>query len=126
MPPAPPLQPLVDPNPFQEFAYSTCVAAKLAITDYLVLPLAKLSPEHLAVIEVLLSQTLRKHDVFAYIRTTIQPTLRNVESPLLDLGSQCLVEALGATWVSAPLNLHMFPKRWGWDRGLSRKGSKGS
>jgi hypothetical protein len=66
----------VDPDPFQEFAYPTRVAAKLAIADYLVFPLAKLPPEQLAAIEALLSQTLRKHDVLTYIRTMIQPTLR--------------------------------------------------
>jgi hypothetical protein len=75
-PPAPPLQPFVDPDPFQEFAYPTRVAAKLAIADYLAFPLAKLPPEQLAAIEALLSQTLRKHDVLTYIRTMIQPTLR--------------------------------------------------
>jgi hypothetical protein len=75
-PPAPPLQPFGDPDPFQEFAYPTRVAAKLAIADYLAFPLAKLPPEQLAAIEALLSQTLRKHDVLTYIRTMIRPTLR--------------------------------------------------
>jgi len=72
----PALQPIVDPDPFQEFAYPTRVAATLAIADSWALPLAKLSSEQLAAIESLLSQTLRKHDVLAYVRTQIQPTLR--------------------------------------------------
>jgi hypothetical protein len=38
----PTLQPFVDPDPFQEFTYPTRVAAKLAIADYLAVPLAKL------------------------------------------------------------------------------------
>lgn len=76
VPPAPALQPFVDPDPFQEFAYPTRVAAKLAIADYLALPLAKLPPEQLDALEALLSQTLRKHDVLEYVRTQIQPTLR--------------------------------------------------
>jgi hypothetical protein len=73
---APALQPFVDPDPFQEFAYPTRVAAKLAIADYLAFPLAKLPPGQLEAIESLLSQTLRKHDVLEYVRTQIQPTLR--------------------------------------------------
>jgi hypothetical protein len=76
VPSAPALQPFVDPDPFQEFAYPTRVAAKLAIADYLALPLAKLPPAQLDALEALLSQTLRKHDVLEYVRTQIQPTLR--------------------------------------------------
>jgi len=44
----------VDPDPFQEFAYPTRVAAKLAIVGYLALPLAKLPAEQLEAIESLL------------------------------------------------------------------------
>jgi len=71
-----PRQPFVDPDPFQEFTYPTRLAAKLAIADYLALPLAKLPPAQLDGIEALLRQTLRKQDVLAYVRTQIQPTLR--------------------------------------------------
>jgi hypothetical protein len=52
------------------------VAAKLAIADYLGLPLAKLPQEQLMAIDALLTQTLQKQEVLAYIRTEIQPTLR--------------------------------------------------
>jgi len=75
-PPLFPVQPFVDPDPFQQLTFPTRVAAKLAIADYLGLPLAKLPPEQLAAIDTLLTQTLHKHDVLAYIRTAIQPTLR--------------------------------------------------
>jgi hypothetical protein len=74
--PSPPLQPFVDPDPFQEIAYPTPVAAKLAIADYLAIPLAKLSTEQRTAIEDLLRQTLRKQDILMYIRTTLQPMLR--------------------------------------------------
>jgi hypothetical protein len=74
--PSPPLQPFVDPDPFQEIAYPTPVAAKLAIADYLAMPLAKLSVEQRTAIEDLLRQTLRKQDILTYIRTTLQPMLR--------------------------------------------------
>lgn len=75
-PPVIPVQPFVDPDPFQQLTFPTRVAAKLAIADYLGLPLAKLPPEQLAAIDTLLTQTLQKQDVLAYIRTAIQPTLR--------------------------------------------------
>ena len=74
--PSPPLQSFVDPDPFQEIAYPTPVAAKLAIADYLAMPLAKLSAEQRTAIEDLLRQTLRKQDILTYIRTTLQPMLR--------------------------------------------------
>ena len=56
--------------------FPTRVAAKLAIADSLGLPLAKLSQDQLMAIDALLTQTLQKQDVLAYIRTEIQPTLR--------------------------------------------------
>jgi hypothetical protein len=71
-----PVQPFVDPDPFHQLTFPTRVAAKLAIADYLGLPLAKLPTEQLAAIDTLLTQTLQKQDVLAYIRTAIQPTLR--------------------------------------------------
>lgn len=75
-PPVLPIQPFVDPDPFQQLTFPTRVAAKLAIADDLGLPLAKLPPEQLAAIDTLLTQTLQKQDVLAYIRTEIHPTLR--------------------------------------------------
>jgi hypothetical protein len=75
-PPVLPVQPFIDPDPFQQWTFPTRVAAKLAIADALGLPLAKLPPEQLAAIDTLLTQTLQKQDVLAYIRTAIQPTLR--------------------------------------------------
>jgi hypothetical protein len=74
--PAPQLQPFVDPDPLQEIAYPTPVAAKLAIADYLAMPLAKLSAEQRAALEDVLRQTLRKQEILTYIRTTLQPMLR--------------------------------------------------
>jgi len=73
---APPRQAFVDPDPFQEFTFPTRIAAKLAIADYLGMPLAKLPPHQLDEIEMLLGRTLHKQEVFAYVRTQIQPTLR--------------------------------------------------
>jgi len=73
---APALQAFVDPDPFQEFAYPTRVAAKLAIADYWAFPLAKLPSEQFDAIESLRSQTLRTPAVLEYVRIQIQPTLR--------------------------------------------------
>jgi hypothetical protein len=72
--PPPPGQPF--PDPFHAFTYPSVLAAKRAIADALVLPLAKLLPEELAALETLLAQTLRKSEVLAYVRTHITPRLR--------------------------------------------------
>jgi hypothetical protein len=57
-------------------SFPSRIAAKLAIADYLGIPLAKLPQEQLTAIDLLLTQTLQEQDVLAYIRTEIQPTLR--------------------------------------------------
>jgi hypothetical protein len=71
-----PKQAFTDPDPFEEFAFPTRVAAKLAIADYLNLPLAKLPQDQLDEIDSCLSRTLKKDDVIEYVRTQIQHTLR--------------------------------------------------
>jgi hypothetical protein len=70
------VQPFADPDPFQEFTYPSALAAKRAIADALVMPLAKLPPEQLTALDGFLAQTLRKSDVLAYVRTQLQPLLR--------------------------------------------------
>lgn len=73
----PPLgQPFRDPDPFHEFTYPSVLAAKRAIADELVLPLAKLLPEELTALDTLLAQTLQKSEVLAHVRTQIKPRLR--------------------------------------------------
>jgi hypothetical protein len=74
--PPPPVQPFADPDPFHEFTYPSALAAKRAIADELVMPLAKLPPEQLTALDALLAQTLRKSDVLTYVRTQIKPLLR--------------------------------------------------
>jgi hypothetical protein len=74
--PAPLVPPFADPDPFQEFTYPSALAAKRAIADALVMPLAKLPPEQLTALDGFLAQTLRKSDVLAYVRTQLQPLLR--------------------------------------------------
>jgi hypothetical protein len=64
-PPVLPVQPFVDPDPFQQVTFPSRVAAKLAIADYLGLPLAKVPREQLTAIDRLLTQTLQKQDVLA-------------------------------------------------------------
>ena len=71
-----PRQVFIDPDPFGEFTFPTRVAAKLAIADYLGLPLAKLPQEQLDAIDSCLSRTLKREEVIEYVRTQIQPTLR--------------------------------------------------
>ncbi len=69
----PPLAPFSDPDPFQELAYPTVVAAKLAIADFLGIPLAKLAPEQMKKIEAILDSTLNKREVIEQIRKHIKP-----------------------------------------------------
>jgi len=64
----PTITPFSDPDPYQEFTYPTVLFAKRAISDYLALPLAKLSPEQLAFIEALLTETLNKKAVMERVR----------------------------------------------------------
>lgn len=71
-----PTQAFVDPDPFEAFAFPNRVAARLAIADYLGLPLAKLPQDQLDDLDRCLSRTLKKADVIDYVRTQIQPTLR--------------------------------------------------
>jgi hypothetical protein len=73
---APVQQPFRDPDPFQELAYPSALKAKQAIAGELMMPLGKLSREHLDALDVLLSQTLRKTDVAEYVRLHLKPLVR--------------------------------------------------
>lgn len=64
----PTVTPFHDPDPFQEFTYPSILFAKLAISDYLALPLAKLSPEQMAFINALLTETLNKKVIIDRVR----------------------------------------------------------
>jgi hypothetical protein len=57
-----------DPDPFQEIQYPNVMAAKRAIADCLGTPLAKLSAEHLAEINAIVSKTLDKKQVLDQVR----------------------------------------------------------
>ncbi len=63
-----PLQSFIDPDPFEELEFKNVIAAKVAIADYLVKPLAKLTPEQMAHLEEILSKTLNKKEVMTEIR----------------------------------------------------------
>jgi hypothetical protein len=72
----PPSESFVDPDPFQELAFPTPLAAKRAIADYLAMPLARLPQEQLDALNALLAETLTKQTVFDYVRRQLQPHLR--------------------------------------------------
>ena len=63
-----PVQSFVDPDPFEELEFKNAIAAKVAIADYLVKPLAKLTPEQMAAVDSILSKTLNKKEVMGEIR----------------------------------------------------------
>jgi hypothetical protein len=67
------VQPFVDPNPFQELTFSTVIAAKLAIAEYLARPLAKLTSEQMAYIDAVCTKTLDKREVMKQVRDFFNP-----------------------------------------------------
>jgi hypothetical protein len=67
------VKPFVDSNPFQELTFSTAIAAKLAIAEYLARPLAKLTPEQVAYIDGVCTSTLNKQEVMKQVRDFFHP-----------------------------------------------------
>jgi len=67
------VKPFVDSNPFQELTFSTAIAAKLAIAEYLARPLAKLTPEQVAYIDAVCTSTLNKQEVMKQVRDFFHP-----------------------------------------------------
>ena len=63
-----PVQSFIDPDPFEELEFKNVIAAKVAIADYLVKPLAKLTHSQMATVEEILSKTLNKKEVMSAIR----------------------------------------------------------
>jgi hypothetical protein len=68
--------PFTDPDPFQEFTFTSTVMAKHAIADYLGIPLAKLSAEQISAIEEILTQTLNKREIMAWVRQHLKNAAR--------------------------------------------------
>jgi hypothetical protein len=66
----------VDPDPFQEFTFTSLVMAKRAIANYLGVPLAKLSDEQMGSIEGILSQTMNKREIMAWVRDHLKSAAR--------------------------------------------------
>lgn len=67
-----PARPFADPDPFQEFTFSSRLAARRAIADWLMKPLAKLTADQLAGIEAILGGTLAKAEVMAQVKQLLQ------------------------------------------------------
>ena len=64
-----------DPDPFNEVRFPSAFDAKLAIAEFLGLPLATLPLSQLEEINELITQTLDKKEILNHIRLHIQPTL---------------------------------------------------
>jgi hypothetical protein len=60
--------PFCDPDPYQEFTYPSVLLAKRAISEYLGLPLAKLSTEQKNFLDELLNETLNKKIVIEQVQ----------------------------------------------------------
>ena len=73
---APVTQPFADPDPFHELTFRSALDAKRAIADRLGMPLAKLAPEQLAALNLLLTTTLTKQTVWDYVRQSLEPLYR--------------------------------------------------
>jgi hypothetical protein len=67
-------QAFVDPDPFQLLTYPNAHAAKLAIADFLGVPLGRLSAEQVASINAIVQSTLNKQEVLAQVRALMAPT----------------------------------------------------
>ena len=65
-----------DPDPFQEIAFPSAVAAKRAIADFLGVPLAKLAADEMVKLDAALARSLRRADVIDYARTHLKPLFR--------------------------------------------------
>jgi len=76
----PTVTPFKDPDPYQEFTYPTVLFAKGAISDYLALPLAKLSTEQIAFIDGLLAETLSKKVIIERVRQYFQKPKRGEQN----------------------------------------------
>lgn len=75
-PPGKTLLPFVDPDPFQELAFTSQVMAKHAIADYLGIPLAKLSEEQIRAVEAILAETLNKGEIMSWVRQHLKSVAR--------------------------------------------------
>ncbi len=67
--------PFNDPDPFQEQTFTTPIAAKRAIADYLGIALAKLTTEQLEALNHFLEGNLEKPAVMEYAKTQLSPIL---------------------------------------------------
>lgn len=76
-----PAQAFADPDPFNQLTYPSILAAKRAISEFLGLPLAKLSTDQLARINELVQSTLNKQEVLARVRACIEPVEHLSENP---------------------------------------------
>lgn len=63
-----PVVPFQDPDPFKELRYPTVLAAKLGISDYLAMPLARLSDDDRAYIDAILVETLDRRTIVEKVR----------------------------------------------------------
>jgi hypothetical protein len=65
---APKTEAFDQPDPFRDQCFPTSVAAKLAIADYLGIPLARLAPELLSKVDEILGESLDKSEVIGRIQ----------------------------------------------------------
>jgi hypothetical protein len=73
-------RPFSDPDPFQQLAFPSPLAAKHAIADELGMPLARLSVEDRAFIDALLRDTLEKPAVLTRVREHFKAAVAGVAS----------------------------------------------
>ncbi len=63
-----PTQAFIDPDPFQQLTYPNPHAAKMAIADFLGLPLGRLPAHQIEALNAIVQGTLNKQDVLAQVR----------------------------------------------------------
>jgi hypothetical protein len=68
-----------DPDPFQEFTYPGILEAKIAIANYLGIPLAKLPEEDRQKIDAILASTLLKKEILDEVRCYFRQQRKGVK-----------------------------------------------
>ena len=69
-----------DPDPFQEFTYPGVLEAKIAIANYLGIPLTKLPEEDRQKIDTILARTLLKKEIIDEVRCYFREQRKGVKN----------------------------------------------
>jgi len=75
--PTPARQAFTDPDPFREFTFSSRITAKLATSEALGMPLARLPEEQRSFIDAVVAETLERRVVMERVMARLRPSGRH-------------------------------------------------